>query len=509
MGEGQFPIQITGDASSLVSASNQTNQALESNKIKLSELTPELKALTQAQTKTSEATKEVGKSSEQAGISHRALHLIFGQVGQASKGLEAGLMALTGVMMGSVTFGIYAVVAAIKALIDHFARQKEVALEAAKATVQFWTDALQGNADARKAAEDYAAAMQKILDNVDALKQKEAEEEAVLKRVLEMRLKILDAERQAAIAQAHGDPAEQARINARFGQRKSDDELQNEQAAIDLKKQHLAEQTTDAMGWHRVAATAERAKEAGAPGREESNAGEAALPKLKEELANLQAARMKPEELVALREEVTRRAGEAGSFVVPGSGAQESAAGSARRRLAAADGAEQVYSAAQQEYEQMQADVERFKTGTAALAKAVEEATAAFNKTVEAARATSGEIGKAEAAHGVNVDAANTIKGIKAGGTIAASGVPDNALSRSIFSDVQAMEGAGRGQRMDPKQTEMVNHLVAGLRAQGDNQDTINRLLLEMKDLHIDQAKKLQDIWEQLRQVQGQAPRVY
>jgi hypothetical protein len=502
--EGQFPIQITGEASSLVDAAQQSSAALHGVAGAAGgEAAPALEKLGQK-------TEEGGRASEHAGLSHRALHLIFRQVGEASKGLEVGLMALTGVMMGSVTFGIYAVVGAIKAMVAHFERQKEVALEAAKATVQFWTDALHGNADARKAAEDYAAAMQKIIDNVDTLKQKEAEEEAVLKRVLAQRLAILEAERQAALAAAKGDKPEEARINARFGKRKSDVELDNEQAEINLKKKHLAEQSADAMGWKQAADAAARAKETGAPGREEANAGEAALPKLKEELAKLQAARMEPKKLGELKDTVAMylAAAKQGSptFAVDAAlGFPQKAAA----MLKQANEAEQAYSATQQEYEQMQADVERFKTGTAALAKAVEEATAVFNKAVEAARATSGEIGKDEAVHRVNVDAANTIKGIKAGGTIAASGVPDNALSRSVVSDIQAMEGAGRGQRMDPKQTEMVNHLVAGLRAQGANQDTINRLLLEMKDLHIDQAKKLQDIWEQLRQVQGQATRTY
>jgi len=54
------------------------------------------------------------KASERSHISHRALHLIFRQVGEASKGLEVALMAVSGVMMGSLTFGIFAVVAAVK-----------------------------------------------------------------------------------------------------------------------------------------------------------------------------------------------------------------------------------------------------------------------------------------------------------------------------------------------------------------------------------------------------------
>ena len=178
--EREFRIRITGDAGGIVAASKEGESALKGIAGAGNEAAPALD-------KVGQKTEEAGKASEHAGINHRALHLIFRQVGEASKGLEIGLMALSGVLMGSVTFGIYAVVAAVKALIAHFERQKEVALEAAKATVRFWTDALQGNADARKAAADYADAMQKIIANVDTLKQKESEEEAVLKRVVELR----------------------------------------------------------------------------------------------------------------------------------------------------------------------------------------------------------------------------------------------------------------------------------------------------------------------------------
>jgi hypothetical protein len=57
---------------------------------------------------------------------------------------------------------------------------------------------------------------------------------------------------------------------------------------------------------------------------------------------------------------------------------------------------------------------------------------------------------------------------------------------------------------MDAKQTEMINHLVAGLRAQGASQATINGLLLEMKDLHVTAAQKFTDIWRELGQVRKQ-----
>ena len=454
--------------------------------------------------KLSQETESGGQAAVSSGISHRALHLIFKQVGEASRGLEVGLMAVSGIMMGSLTFGIYAASTAIKLLIGHFEKQKELALEAAKATVQFWTDVLQGNADARKAAEDYAEALQKIMSNVDALKQKETEEEGVLKRIAEQRLKILDAELQAELAGAKGDKEEEARINARYSRRKSDLELQNEQDEINLNKQHFAEQAADALKKERAAEAAEKAKEAGAPGRSEAVAAEARLPNLTAELAKLQAARMNPTELAALKEEVTRRAGESNYAANPAGGVSITAAGAARARLSEAQNAEKAYSTAQQDYVNAQADIERFKKGTADLAKAVEDATGHLNKSVTAARATSAKIAKAEAIHDMNMQAAGIISGIQAGTVIHAAGAPDNRLSRSVVSDIRAMEGLSQGQRMDSNQTEMINHLVAGLRAQGASQQTINNLLLEMKDMHVDAARKFQDIWAALKQVKGQ-----
>ena len=452
-----------------------------------------------------EKTEATAKSSEHAGVSHRALHMIFRQVGETSKGLEVGLMALSGIMMGSLTFGVMAVATAMRALVAHFEKQKEVALEAAKATVQFWTDALQGNADARKAAVEYAGALQKIMDNVDTLKQKEGEEEAVLKRVLEQRLKILDAERQAAIALAHGDREEEARINARFGQRKSDVELQNEQAEINLKKKHLAEQSADAMGWKSVGDAAERAKEAGAPEREEADAGEVALPKLKEELAKLQAARMEPKKLEDLKDVVftyTEALKRGDPYAAAGAalGIPQKAAA----MLKQANQAEQAYSAAQQEYEQRQGDVERFKTGTAALAKAVEEATAAFNKSVEAARATSGEIGKAEGVHRVNVDAARTIQGVKDRAVIEGAGGSYGPASQKVLDEARAMAGTSQGQNMSAQDTAYFNGLIAAARGTG-KEAMFSAVVRELKDMHTDDAKKWADLWEAIKQIRKQA----
>ena len=80
--EGQFPIKITGDASSLVAATQQTNAALDSTKIKLAELTPEQKATTAAMSGAGQAAQDAGtkieeggKQAAKAGLSHRELRV--------------------------------------------------------------------------------------------------------------------------------------------------------------------------------------------------------------------------------------------------------------------------------------------------------------------------------------------------------------------------------------------------------------------------------------------------
>ena len=500
--EREFKINITGDAGGIVAAGKQGVNALKGVAEAASgEAAPALDKLGQV-------TEEGGKASGRSGISHRALHLIFRQVGEASKGLEVGLMGVSGVMLGSLTFGIYAVVTAIKVLMEHFEKQKEIVLEAAKATVQFWTAVLQGNADARKAAEDYAGALQKIITNVDTLKQKESEEEAVLKRVAAARLEILAAEEQAELAKAKGDKEEEARIKARYGQRKTGIELQNEQDEINLKKQHFAEQAADALKKEQAAAAAEKAKEAGAPGRSEAVAAEARLKKLSDELPKLQAARMNPTKLAALQAEVTRDSEKPSYATNPTGGVSITAAGAARIQLSEAQNAEKAYSAAQQDYEKAQADIERFKKGTAALAKAAEEALQEFNKAVTAARATNADIGRAEAVHAVNVDTANTVKGIQDKALIEGAGGKYGPASLKVLHEVGAMSGTAQGQKMSAEDTAYFNNLIATARVAG-KEDMVRAVIKELKDFHVDDAKKWQDLWDAIQTLRGQVKDTY
>jgi hypothetical protein len=455
--------------------------------------------------KLGEKTGEASKHAEHAQGTHRALHMILGQLGETSKTAEIGMAALAGVMMGSMSFGAMAVVQRVRMVIDHFAQLKAKALEVSKATVEMWQDMVKSGTDAREVLENYNEALEKIITNVDTLKKKESEESAVLKMALELRLKILDAERQAEIAKARGDKEEEARVNARYGRRKSETEFENEAAEIALKERHLGEQISEGAKRQSAADAAAAAKATGAPGREEANAAEAGLPKLEEELVKLQAARMKPADLAALKTWVAKDAellknGDPSILAMGALGIPQAKVA----QLKKANEAEQAYNAAQQEYEQAQADIKHYKDGTKKLADAVEHATEALGKIVEEARATEAEISKAKAVHGVNVDAAATIKGVQDKAEIEMAGGRYNPASRKVMEEVRAMAATADGQRMSGQDTAYFNNLLAAAR-DAHKEDMAKAVIAELKSLHVDEAKKWEDLSRAISEIrQGQ-----
>ena len=91
--QAQFPIQITGDASSLVAATQQTNTSLESTKIKLAELTPEQKAATAAMTGAGQAMQDTGKKAEAHSGHLREMHRLFHALNEVVPGLGAVMQA--------------------------------------------------------------------------------------------------------------------------------------------------------------------------------------------------------------------------------------------------------------------------------------------------------------------------------------------------------------------------------------------------------------------------------
>ena len=323
----EFKIRITGDASGIVAASGQSEKALE---------------------KVSEKTKEGGKAAEHSEINHRALHMAFRQVGESSKGLEIGLTALSGVMMGSSMFGIMALGEGVRMLTEHFQKVKDAALEQAHIMTTMWLAGLDQASDARQAVADYAETLGKMASSHNTLNEKQAEGEALLKNELKLRKELLETMMQTELAQAKGDQGEQERIRQRYGHQKQETDLQDQMIELLHQRRELDERGAETETKRAAADEAGRQKTSmGSAFRGEAAVAEKWIADHRKELDEAEAAR---KNVQALQEEVTRRAAEP-SYMVGLSGPQETAAGAARRRLEEAEKAEAAYSALQQEWE--------------------------------------------------------------------------------------------------------------------------------------------------------------
>ena len=201
---------------------------------------------------------------------------------------------------------------------------------------------------------------------------------------------------------------------------------------------------------------------------------------------------------------MARRTGEPSSGV---SGAI-STAGVKRDQLYRAEVAEEAYGAAQQEYEQAQADIKRYKDGTKKLADAVEHATEALGKIVEESRATEAEISKAKGVHGVNVDAAATIQGVQDKAEIEMAGGRYNPASRKVMEEVRAMAATADGQRMSGQDTAYFNNLLAAAR-DAHKEDMAKAVIAELKSLHVDEAKKWADLSQAIREIRSQRSELF
>lgn len=174
--EGQFPIQITGDASSLVEASQQTNQALESNRLKLSELTPEQKAQAQSLDLTKTATQEAGAAAGEHAGKLQFLGLKTGELRKLTRelstefpiaGMAARLMInpiVAGLTIAIMTFG-----AAKKALDDWNAKLDATAAQ--NASHDFFPG-IQAQKESLDQAKTSAAEFATALGNIGAAEDK-------------------------------------------------------------------------------------------------------------------------------------------------------------------------------------------------------------------------------------------------------------------------------------------------------------------------------------------------
>jgi hypothetical protein len=279
--EGQFPIQITGDASSLAAASQVTNTALESNKIKLAELTPQQKALTtemQAGAKASgDAGRQLNEHSEKMkflGVHTGELKKLTRELGQEFPvaGMAARLMInpiVGGLTLAIMVFGAAksALDAWNKALDEAAARNashdflpgieaKKAALDAARASAAEFAVALENIG----AAEDrfktsVSQAIDKLHEFVNA--QAEVNSAAEAKEMAETDLK----QKQGKLTEVGGIKA-RAEIRERYRKQQDDLKTKGEQDELGFQQSEL-EQDKQSQDSLKAAAKAAREKVAG------------------------------------------------------------------------------------------------------------------------------------------------------------------------------------------------------------------------------------------------------
>jgi len=166
----EFPIKITGDASSLVAASQQTNTALGSTKTKLAELTPEQNAHTAAMGTGGKALQEHAKDTEEVATKTGFLNLKKTELKKLTRELAhefpiAGLAAklMMNPIVAGLTIAIGVFGAAKKALDDWNAKLDAAAAQNASKDFLPGIEAKKAALDAAKvSAADFAVAIANI-----------------------------------------------------------------------------------------------------------------------------------------------------------------------------------------------------------------------------------------------------------------------------------------------------------------------------------------------------------
>ena len=494
----EFKVRFTADASSLVEQSRQSADALGE--------------VSRSAKKNTQANEDGSKAADKHAMSHRALHLLLRQVGQGSKEAELAMTALSGVMMGSTMFGVYALAEGVRLLGEHFRKVKDAALEEAHVITTMWTSGLDQAAEARKAMENYSEALDKAASGHNALAQKEAQDQALLKNEIALRKELLETMMQAELAQAKGDKDEEERIRQRYGHQKQEVDLQAQMIELLHQRRVVDERSADAEEKRQAARLAAMrikvAPDLMSPSPGESKLAEEWLAQNQKSLDTAQVARLKPADLESLRTEVERRKGEEAYIANPSGNMTITRAGAAREELDKAEKAEAAYSGLQQEFERNRAIVETFHREMDRLNKAAAEATQKMTEAANAEAAAQAEVAKLEALYQQNRDALRERQAVQAVPIIRQAGFEPSPLAQSAVHDIWSLMGTARGERMSGGDTEMVNALLNGIatvqhaRGQSDQRVTqlINRLVAEIRDPHVELTKKLQDVLNALHQ---------
>jgi hypothetical protein len=248
--EGEVLIKITGDASSLVAASQQTNQSLESNKIKLSELTPEQKALTQAQTKTSEVTKEASTVAEKH-IGHlQGMHRVFHALNEVVPGLGVLMQAAFSPVGAAISMALI-VLRLFKEKMsetnEEFRKMEEEAARPATNRMAAWREAIvraaEGMNHLRQALMDAARGEQTIKESTErttaAFKEQGQQAATLAEALKEHEIAGLDEMHAAGLLSEEQYAVQRLEIEQRYQAKKLELQERAEMTEILIKKRAL------------------------------------------------------------------------------------------------------------------------------------------------------------------------------------------------------------------------------------------------------------------------------
>src|SRR5208282_5341247 len=144
--------------------------------------------------------------------------------------------------------------------------------------------------------------------------------------------------------------------------------------------------------------------------------------------------------------------------------------------------------------------VETYKASVARVEKTVGETNKALEEANTAQEAARAEVHKLEALYQQNRDALIERQRIEAIPVIKQAGFAPSPLTQNVMASIWALVGTAQGERMSGSQTEMANALLRGIetiqhaRGQSDRAVTelINKLISEIRDPHVELARKLQ-----------------
>lgn len=407
-----------------------------------------------------EGTKKGAEEVEVFNTHGREMHRLIHEVGHVAP--EAGLLLRAAFHPANI--GMAAMVIVVQQLIEAIKEYRKHLEEAAKAqaelTVAVWEGQRDAAVEATKAATDYTEALAKIATNVDALKERESDEMAVLNATIEARKKL---------AEAAGDKTHVEAIDAQ-GERQKLEQLREFGAA-----EHQATERAKA-----IFEDAARNRQTGASGGDKAAESAKWLEQHKDDVTKAQL------ELDAISKAPPRRAsarqqeGEFGGVNVQDQMDAQHVlqVGAARHKLEEAKAAQEKATAA----------VAAHAAAAEALARKEKEAEATLEQATKAERARKQEIETAEHLNKIHEQNRIGVELTKMGYN------PNSAAGQTVMRGIEAKEALAHGERLSSAQTHTISLLINAMENSGTTQERIIQILKDLMDTNKSHADKVEEL---------------